>query len=828
MKQSPLALCIAALLPLTAIAAESIAVVPPTDSGHYGDMPLTFEPNQGQTDSTVRFVARGSGYEALLTPTSATLLLSRLDAAPSANGTGGVVKARHESQTVLRMHLEGAASDAPMTGVSALPGYVNYLRGADPKAWQVGVPTFAATTVHEVYSGIDLKYYGKNRRMEYDFIVAPQAQPSHIRMTIDGAQPVLEATGELRLRLGKTAQASDVVFHKPVVYQEIAGQRRPVDASFKIYGANKVGFALGDYDHARTLIIDPVISYASYFGGTGEDEINGSALNAANQLYAVGQTKSTNLPGAAGSYESAALSGKNNNYHSAFVTKFTADGTNVLWTTYLYGGADDFAMAIAVNSLDQAYVVGYTNSCGLPSSSPEFPFTSDAVQIFCSPDLVGFNNYESNGGSYDAFLVKLSSDGKSLLYGTPLGGNRDDIAQGVALDSTGKVYIVGETNSTAYGYAVSSNLSDWPSWPINQHGVASVGASNYPTTSNAFYQNTTVAKMYTSTDSNGNVSGPQYEQAFLTVLSADLHTMIYSSLIGGGVVGGCNTNGLAIAVNASGIAFIGGNTSSAHWPTTTGAFLAACANAGNSNSQCPMTGWLAAFDATKTGAASLVFSTYVNGSSAGTNSGSTLYPVSDVFGLAVDSTGNVVATGDTYANNFPTTAGTLQPTCVLSSDGNGDSNVCANAFVTKLSPTGTTVWSTYYHGTAAFSGGSFVTGQGVALDSSDDVYVVGTSNVPSIPLLNPVATNTGSQDDVMLFELSPDGKTLLTGTFLGSAAGLTLDNNALHLDSARNAYFSGSQAPNTYGGTYFPITASAFDATIQGSDGWWSKCRPTS
>ena len=383
---------------------------------------------------------------------------------------------------------------------------------------------------------------------------------------------------------------------------------------------------------------------------------------------------------------------------------------------------------------------------------------------------------------------------------------------------------MGETSSTQYFYAVSSNLSDVPSYPVNNHGQASIGASNYPTTANAFYSNTTESKLYTTTDGSGNVSGSTDEQAFLTVLSADLHTMVYSTLIGGGILGSCgngdcNTNGLAVAVNAGGIVFIGGNTSSAHWPTTTGAFAPTCANAGAANSQCPMTGWLAAFDPTKTGPASLVFSTYVTGSSAGTNGGNPLYPGSDVYGLAVDSKGNVVATGDTNANDFPTTTGSFQPTCVLSTDGNGDSNVCDNAFVTKFSPTGATVWSTYYHGTAAFSGGAFVVGNAVALDASDNVYVVGTSNVPSIPLLNAVATNAASQADVMLFELSADGKTLLAGTFLGTGGGVSLDNS-LHLDSNNNAYFSGSQAPNPYGGTSFPTTTNAFDTTIQGSDGW--------
>jgi hypothetical protein len=704
---APLAYAVSAELPPAPATPHS------TVTGRYGDTPLSFEPNHGQTDGAVQFLARGNGYTAFLQPDSATLLLSRSEfgggasEAPTRPGMPGA-----QSDEVLRMRLVGGDSEAPMRGKTPLPGYVNYIRGGDRSAWSVGVPTFAATSVQGVYPGIDLVYYGTDRKLEYDFVVAPHADPARIQLAIDGARPMLEHNGELRLRTGSTRQTTDVVFRKPVVYQMSAGRRVPVDSAFKIDAHGRVGFKLAAYDLRKELIIDPVISYASYFGGTGEDEINGSALNGTNQLYVVGQTHSATLPGTAGEYQSAQLAGKNGNYHDAFVTKFSADGSSVIWTTYLQGSQDDFATAVAVNAADQAYVVGYTNSCGPPSSTPSFPFTSDAVQTLCSPAVLGFNNYESNGGSYDAFLVKLSSDGKTLLYGTPLGGGNDDVAKGVALDSSGQVYIVGETTSTQYLYAVSSNLSDVPSYPVNNHGQASIGTSNYPTTANAFYSNTAESKLYATTDGSGNVTGPSDEQAFLTVLSADLHTMAYSTLIGGGVIGGCgngvcNTNGLAVAVNASGIVFIGGNTSSAHWPTTAGAFASSCANAGAANSQCSMTGWLAAFDPSKTGTASLVFSTYVNGSSAGTNGGNPLYPGSDVYGLAIDSKGNVVATGDTNANNFPTTVGSFQPTCVLSTDGNGDSNVCDNAFVTKFSPTGAAIWSTYYHGTAAFSAGAF-------------------------------------------------------------------------------------------------------------------------
>jgi hypothetical protein len=800
----------------------------------YGRLPMQFEQRGDSTAPLHTVVARGPGYSVTLLPTSASLLLHA--AAPSRHA----VASKAYAPELVQMHLAGANDAATMVAEQPLKGYINYMNGPDRRQWRLDVPTFAQARVRDAYPGIDVVYYGTQQQLEYDFVVAPHADASRIRLTLGGAKPIAAADGSLRLVSTKGSDSGDLTFQKPIIYQQINGVRRPVSGSFAIASNGDVSFRLGAYDHAQPLVIDPLISYASYFGGAGEDEINGSALNASNQLYAVGQTFSTTLPATSGEFETGPIAG--NNGHDAFVTKFSADGRSVLWTTYLSGNGDDFATAVAVNSSDEAYVVGYTNSCGSGGTSyataGEFPFTASAVQSLCSPDVIGFNNFESNGGSYDAFLVKLSADGRSELYGTPLGGSANDIASSVALDASGKVYIVGETQSTMYFLSSDlSRASDVPSYPVNNHATAAIGRSNYPTTTTAFYTNTTESKNNSLTcDSSdncpgqpiGSVSGPQDEQAFLTVLSADLGTITYSSLIGGGVLGGCgngncNTNGIAIATGLNNQVFIGGNTSSAHWPTTAGALAPTCSNAGTATSQCPMTGWLAGFDVSKSGAASLLFTTYVNGSSAGTNSGNPLYPGSDVYGLATDSKGNVVATGDTNADNFPTTPGSFEPACVPSPDGNGDINVCSGAFVLKLTPTGSTVWSTYYISTKPFFGGESVVGRGVALDAKDNVYVVGTGNSANVPVMHPLVSAPGGGPDVFLLEFSSTGDEFLLGTYLGAGGGISLDNNALHLDSNMSAYLTGWQGYNPYGGTSFPTTAGAFDTALQGTDGFVAK-----
>ena len=802
---------------------------PAAASARYGRLPLAFEPNHGQSDASVQFLSRGAGYTVLLQPDTATLLLHSTSAAPKQLAAGALL-GKHATSTIdaVKMSLLGSNRQAKMSAEQELPGYVTYMAGADRSNWSVGLPTYAATRVSGAYPGIDLVYYGTARQLEYDFVVAPGADASRVKLSIAGAKPVLEEDGELRLQAGPTRRDTDILFRAPALYQRSGSKRETVKGSYTVAANGEIGFRIGSYDHARELVIDPVISYASYFGGSAEDEINSSALNANNELYAVGQTFSTTLPATSGEFQTGSYPGDNG--HDAFVTKFSADGSAVLWTTYLSGIADDFATGVAVNAADQAYVTGYTNSCGSNGTGintpGEFPFTADAVQKLCNPQVIGFNNDETNGSSYDVFLVKLSSDGKTELYGTPLGGSNNDIAQGVALDAAGNIYIVGETTSTGYHYAVEfKNDNDTPAYPINNHGTPSIGTANYPTTANAFYTNTTESIKYATTNPDGSKDGPTDEQAFLTILSPDGHSLVYSSLIGGGILGGCgngqcNTDGLALAISASGIAYIGGNTSSAHWPTTPGSFAPACTNAGAARSQCAMTGWIAAFDPTKSGAASLVFSTYVTGKTGGTNAdGSNIFPGSDVYGLATDSANNVVLTGDTASHDFPTTAGTLQTGCAAGPSGGAQVNQCAAAYIMKLSPAGSVVWSTYYGSTTPTGAGASLIGSGVALDSANNVYVVGNGN-ETTTVKNPLVAAPAGGPDAFLIELSPDASTLLLGTWLGATGGITLNNSALHLDSSRNAYFSGYQCPNPYGGTGFPVSANAFDKVIAGCDGF--------
>ena len=216
-------------------------------------VPLSFEPNQGQAASTVQFLARGSGYALFLAPGKAVLNLERQQPA---------------SADTLRMSLIGANAKANAVGLAPQPGVVSYFIGNDPKNWRSGIPTYGKVNYPQIYPGVDLVFYGNQRQLEYDFVVAPGADPSRIAWRIDGARARVDAEGNLVL----SAANGPASFKKPVLYQLDGDKKTSVEGSFAVAG-NQVRFRLGSYDHSRALIIDPVLSYASYLGGSSTDNI---------------------------------------------------------------------------------------------------------------------------------------------------------------------------------------------------------------------------------------------------------------------------------------------------------------------------------------------------------------------------------------------------------------------------------------------------------------------------------------------------------------------------------------------------------------------------
>ena len=353
------------------------------------------------------------------------------------------------------MQLLGASTTAPATGLDPQPGVTNYFLGNDPQKWHTGIPTYGKVNYAGIYPGIDLVFYGNQRQLEYDFVLSPGSDPARIAWSFRGTRPRLDQDGSLELdETGGTVQ-----FLAPVAYQIIAGERRPVSVTYAVVDET-VHFALGQYDHSQTLIIDPVLSYFSYLGGTGNDYIGNSApqgygspspeptqsagIDAQGNLYVAGSTTSTDFPIAGALLP---ITTKQTSESWAFVSKFSPDGSKLLDSTYIGGstGGNDAAYALAVDSAGNAYVTG-------TAGTNDFPVTSGAFQTLCAPvrdnntgNPVATCTFNTGNGNYsqNAFALKLNPTGTTLVYSSFLGGYGAAWGTGIAVDGTGRAYLTG-------------------------------------------------------------------------------------------------------------------------------------------------------------------------------------------------------------------------------------------------------------------------------------------------------------------------------------------------------------------------------------------------
>ena len=317
----------------------------------------------------------------------------------------------------MRLTFAGARSDARVEGQDELPGKANYLIGSDPRAWRTNIPTYARVRYREVYPGIDVMFHGDQQQLEYDLIVAPGHDPRTIALRVDGVDRLaIDPAGDLLLHVGDGI----IRMQKPVLYQhEQAGAtRRTVDGHYVLSGTHQVGFAVGTYDKTRPLVIDPVLVYSSYLGGTGSDQGNGIAVDASGSAYLIG-TAEADFP------VSNPLGGNGD----AFIVKLNPQGTALVYATALGGAAADAGVDIAVDAEGQAYVVGTTSSDNFPTRNPAQP---------------------QRGGDIDGFMAKLSAAGDALIYATYLGGGGQELAQGLAIDRVGAAYATGETLSSDF------------------------------------------------------------------------------------------------------------------------------------------------------------------------------------------------------------------------------------------------------------------------------------------------------------------------------------------------------------------------------------------
>ena len=392
----------------------------PADSARivegYGKLPLAFETNQGQSDPQVKFLSRGTGYSLFLTADTAVLSLQ--PSVPSPLSHRGKTSDSQSALAVLQMKLVNTNPKTQLIGLDELPGRSNYFIGNDPTKWHTNVRQFSKVRYENVYPGVDLVYHGHQRELEYDFVLQPGADPRTIGMRIQGAR-LRPEHGDLVL----TTRAGDVRLRSPNTYQEANGVRHQVRGRYVIRSRGEVGFEVAAYDRRRALVIDPVLAYSTFLGGSSTDHFHSIAVDSAGNAYVAGDTSSIDFPTA--NAIQPTITGR----LDAFVTKFNADGSALIYSTYLGGGNDDTVYGIVVNSSGNAYLAGWT-------FSGDFP-TKNAFQ-------------SASGGGADTFVTKINAAGSALVYSTYLGGTDTDFGRGIAVDSFGNAYVTGFTYSVDF------------------------------------------------------------------------------------------------------------------------------------------------------------------------------------------------------------------------------------------------------------------------------------------------------------------------------------------------------------------------------------------
>ncbi|MGD0629306.1 MAG: chitobiase/beta-hexosaminidase C-terminal domain-containing protein [Terracidiphilus sp.] len=799
----------------------------------YGNLPLSFEANAGQTDARVKFFSRGSGYGLYLTSDEAVLALNghpcTAGASALASQTGKKSDeagcANDSAVVTMRLARRANGSSSP-AGEESLPGTANYFVGSDPAAWRSGVPTYAKVRYSNVYPGVDLLYYGNQRQLEYDFWVAPHADPKAIRLQFSGVTKLkLDSDGDLIV----SAKNGDIAFRRPVIYQERDGHRNLIAGRFTLGRRHTVTFALNDYDHSRPLIIDPVLAYSTYLGGSGDngDAAFAIAVDSAGDAYVTGMTDSVNFPLTSGSYQESNKGAANSTFN-AFVTKLNATGTALVYSTYLGGSANTQALALAVDGSGSAYVTGTT-------SATDFPTTSGAYQTASLANATG----------YTAFVTKLNATGTALVYSTYLGGGGNgsgtgDSGNALAVDSSGNVYVAGSTSSAnfpatsgayqtvnkdqannqqsafvtklnasgsalIYSSFLGGSAGDGQSDVANAMAVdgsgdvyltGQAGSSDFPITAGA-YQTTNTASAHSTT------------VAFVSELNPSGTGLLYSTFLGGSE----GAAGSALAINASGDAYVTGYAKYTDFPVTAGAFQ----STNNGTALNVSNAFVAKLNPT---GSALLYSTYLGGS--GLEISAFNKDGDSASGLAIDASGDAYVTGIAFSSNFPVTSGAYQTT------NNGSANKTYNAFVTELNPTGAALlYSTFIGGSGfPFGSTSYYRGDdamGLAMDATDNIYIAGIAFSADYPVTkgpfqstNRAVGNSGSNAFVSKLSLAGQVPSPIatTATLTPSATPITVGASVTFTAGVTAA--SGSSVPA--GSVVFTVDGSTA-ATVTLSSG---------
>ena len=722
-------------------------------------LPMFFEPNQGQTDPRVKFLARGSGYGLFLTADEAVLELqhSAISTQHSVAGSrlapdASVLEARSSKleapvTSIIRMHLDGANPSATIAGAELLPGKSEYYIGNDPAKWRRNIPQYARVNYQSVYPGVDLVYYGNQGQLEYDFRVAPGADPSRIALKFEGASARLD-NGDLVL----STRAGDVRFHAPNIYQQDRGNKRAIKGAFRQLANNEIGFQIGDYDRSRELVIDPTLFYSTYLGGTGGAESNVHvAVDQGFNVYVAGSTTSPNFPLV------TPIQSSLNGAQNLFIAKLNPAATGaaqLLLSTYLGGNGSDTAAGVGVDTGGSIYVAGTT-------TSTDFPTTPNAFQ----------GTATENPSVAHGFISKISLllSTYSLSYSSYLSGNGTDTVTGLAIDNSGNAFVTGTTTSTdavangfpasATGFQTASGggTSQFFASKINTagNGFGSMAYSTYfgggnPTTATTVGGGIAIdstGNMYFTGASNFQGVGsfafpllnaqqiclnepgknasctnpaPSNLDAFVAKINPNIvgvGGLVYSTFLGGSD----NDVGLAVGVDTSDNSYVTGETFSVDWnnPSPTLSFQPNPGTGGDA--------FIAKLGPLNLGIYPLAYFTYLGGSG-------------EDIGRAIvaDSTSTAHVTGSTTSSSFPIVTGTLQGYA-----GNTD------AFVGLITSTGAAGSYLTWLGGSAFDEGT-----GIAIDTFNGTYVAGDTQSGNFPTVNPYQAGLAGTRDAFVSKIT--------------------------------------------------------------------------
>ena len=699
--------CLLIAFSILAVASASASAAPDKEAAlkaslkaTFVTMPLSFTENQGQWPDSILYRATAGGATMWFTPTGAYYQFTRR--IPNADDTLGIVGGRRprlplvgidDNQldsveiTMVKAEFVGSNLNASAMGLSEMEYKCNYFIGNEPDKWRTDVPNYESIQYQEVYPGIDLKYYGNGKQMEYDFIVSPGADYSQIQIRYDGAENLtIGENGELIIKMAH----GEIIEQPPIVYQTVNGHKVNLEGQYLVSEDNTFSFRVDSrYNPEHELVIDPVLDYSTYLGASSHDAINAITLDSEGAAYMIGYTFSADFP------TLDPLQGISGGVYDAFIAKLNSSGNSLVYSTYLGGDSRDIGTSIAADASGAAYMTGYTESINFPTFNPYQgtyqggpPFGGDVFvtklnsagnTLVYSTYLGGeggesgdivvdaadeayvagrtsstnfptLNPYQSTyqGGAFDAFVTKLNSAGDGLVFSTYLGGSGDDRGSGISMDAAGAAHVTGLTSST-----------------------------NFPT-----------INPYQGTHQGGT------NDVFVTKLSNSGNSLDFSTYLGGSG----DDYGYDIAVDAAGAAYVTGHTGSSNFPTL---------NPYQGTHQGVNDAFVTKLDLSQSGVASLVYSTYLGGSA---NELST--------GIAVNAAGAAYVSGLTSSTDFPTLnsyQGTYQ---------GGDFDV----FVAKLSSIGSSLfYSTYLGGSGSENG------LDIFVDASGATYVTGWSDSPNFP-----------------------------------------------------------------------------------------------